>query len=252
MLLQCLKLIWHKLSVSSTSLLKIISCLRYLAHEGLPFRRHGDERGANFKQSIRFRTEDDPAFAKQLKEKNLSYTSAEIQKEMLKHIVVVKCTKKSDFFSIMVDKSSDVSNREQVVFCVYWVDEDLHSHEDFIGLYEMEKTDAATMVKGLDNAKLHGQCYDGCSTMTGKKKGVATLIKQDVQTLALSIHFYAHSLNCACGDWIKNSTVVSDSLDTSYEIAKSSFLQSAIHAFGKFTRRSIRKTKKSLVVRCKP
>ena len=250
MLLQCLKLIWHKLSVSSTSLLKIISCLRYLAHEGLPFRRHGDERDAKFKQSIRFRTEDDPAFAKQLKEKNLSYTSTEIQKEMLTHIDVVNCTKKSDFFSIMVDKSSDASNREQVVFSVCWVEEDFHSHEDFIGLYEMEKNDAATMVKGLDNAKLRG--YDGCSTMTGKKKGVAILINQDIQALALSIHFYAHSLNWSCGDWIKNSTVVSNSLDTSYEITKSSFLQSAIHAFGKFTRRNISKTKKSLVVRCKP
>ena len=46
----------------------------------------------------------------------------------------------------MVDESSDVSNREQVVFCVPWVDEDLLSLEDFIGLYEMEKTDATTMV----------------------------------------------------------------------------------------------------------
>ena len=41
--------------------------------------------------------------------------------------------KKPDFFSIMVDESSDVSNREQVVFCVPWVDEDLLSLEDFIG-----------------------------------------------------------------------------------------------------------------------
>ena len=47
----------------------------------------------------------------------------------------------SDFFSIMVGESSDVLNREQVVFCVRWVDADLHSHEEFI-----EKTDATTMV----------------------------------------------------------------------------------------------------------
>ena len=142
---------------------------------------------------------------------------------------VVNCIKKSDFFSIMVEESFDVSNQEQVIFCVRWVDEDLHSHEDFIGLYEMEKTDATTMVNvikdiflkvGLDKAKLRGQCYDGCSTMMGKKKGVATLIKRDGQALALSTHYYAHSLNLACGDWIKNSTVVSNSLDTSYEITK--------------------------------
>ena len=65
-----------------------------------------------------------------------------------------------------------------------------------------------------------GQCYDGCSTMMAKKKGVATLIKQDVQALALSTHSYTHSLNLACRYWIKNSTIVSNSLDMLYEITK--------------------------------
>ena len=53
----------------------------------------------------------------------------------------------------------------------------------------------------------------------GKKKGVASLIKRDVHTLALSTHFYAHSLNLAWGDWIKNSTVVSNSY-TSHVVTK--------------------------------
>ena len=69
-----------------TSLLKIISCLCYLACQGLPFRGHGYEKDANFKEHIRFRAEDDPAFAKWLKEKSLSYTSPEIQNEILKDI----------------------------------------------------------------------------------------------------------------------------------------------------------------------
>ena len=30
--------------------------------------------------------------------------------------------------------------------CVRWVDEDFISHEDFIGLHEMEKTDATSTV----------------------------------------------------------------------------------------------------------
>ena len=86
----------------------------------------------------------------------------------------------------------------------------------------MEKTDATTMINvikdiflrlDLDKAKLHGQCYDGFSTMMGKKKAVATIIKRDVQALALPTHFYTHSLNLACEDWIKNSTIASNSLD---------------------------------------
>ena len=72
----------------------------------------------------------------------------------------------------------------------------------------------------LDKAKLHGQCYDGFSTMMGKKKAVATIIKRDVQPLALSTHCYTHSLNLPCEDWIKNSTIASNSLDTSYKITK--------------------------------
>ena len=38
--------------------------------------------------------------------------------------------------------------------------------------------------------------------------------------MSLSTHYYAHSLNLTCGNWIKNSTIVSNSLDTSYEITK--------------------------------
>ena len=64
------------------SLLKMISCLRYLARQRQPFRGHGDEKDANFKQLICFRAEDDPAFAMWLKEKNLSYTSPEVQNEI--------------------------------------------------------------------------------------------------------------------------------------------------------------------------
>ena len=88
---------------SRTSLLKIISCLRYLARQGLPFRGHGDDKDANYKQLIRFRAEDDPAFARWLKEKNLSYTLPEIQNQMLKDMSlsilrdVINCIKKLIF-----------------------------------------------------------------------------------------------------------------------------------------------------------
>ena len=41
---------------------------------------------------------------------------------------------------------------------------------------------------------------DGCATMMGKKTGIATQIKNDIQPLALSTHCNAHSLNLACGD----------------------------------------------------
>ena len=113
----------------------------------------------------------------------------------------------------MIDESSDFSNKEKAVFCVCWTDEDLISHEDFIGPYEMKKTDATSMAVvikdiilqlDLDGEKLRGQSYDGCITMMGKKKVVATQIKKDVQALSLSTNCNAHSLDQTCGDWIRN------------------------------------------------
>ena len=53
--------------------------------------------------------------------------------------VVLEVIKSSGYHSIMVDESSGVYNKEQAVFCVRWVDENLISHEDFIGLCETEK-----------------------------------------------------------------------------------------------------------------
>ena len=73
---------------------------------------------------------------------------------------------------------------------------------------------------GLDGEKLRGQCYNGCNTIMGKKKKVATQIRKCVKSLALLRLCCVHSLNLACGNWIRNSTVVSKSLDALYEIAK--------------------------------
>lgn len=42
---------------------------------------------------------------------------------------------KSDFFSIMADECSDVSNKEQLALCFRWTDDDLEAREDFFGLY---------------------------------------------------------------------------------------------------------------------
>ena len=126
----------------------------------------------------------------------------------------------------MVDKTSNVSNKEQAIFCVCWVDENLFSYEDFLELHETEKTNVIsiknvikdTFVRlGFESKKFWD---DGCATMMGNKKGIATQIKNDIQPLALSIYCNVHSLNLACGDGIRNAADVSKSLDTSYEITK--------------------------------
>ena len=94
---------------------------------------------------------------------------------------------------------------------------------------EMEKTDAISRANfiqdiilrlGFDSEQFRSECYDGCATMMGKKKGVATQIKSDIKPLALSTHCHTHSLNVACGDWIRNAAAISKPLEISYEITK--------------------------------
>ena len=49
----------------------------------------------------------------------------------------------------MADETSDISNQEQLVFCIRWVDHDLNAQEEFMGMYEIPSTDANTLIKAI-------------------------------------------------------------------------------------------------------
>ena len=51
------------------------------------------------------------------------------------------------FYTIMADKTADISNGGQVAICFHWVDKALSIHEDFIGSDSMPQTDADSIVK---------------------------------------------------------------------------------------------------------
>ena len=46
------------------------------------------------------------------------------------------------FFTIMAYETADVSNKEQLVICIRWVDDCFVMHEDFIGMHPLERTNA--------------------------------------------------------------------------------------------------------------
>ena len=126
---------------------------------------------------------------------------------------IVKNIKKSSYYSIMTDETTDIINKEQFLICIRWVDNDFNANEDFIGLHELSITNAETLAfilkdavlrLGLDPERLRGRCYDRCSTMMSKKSGVATTIKNELNRNVLAIHCHAHALNLPCGDSIKN------------------------------------------------
>ena len=215
-------------------LLKILSNIRFLARQSIAIRGDGDEENSNFIQLFKLRGEDDPKFAKWLEKKTDKYVSADIQNELLNVMGlqvlrdIATSLHSAEFYSIMVDETTDVSNKEQAVLCFRWVSDDLIAHEDFVGLYGIENTEAKTLVNmildvltrlNLSIKKLRGQCYDGASAMSGPRSGVAKQIR-DLESRAVYTHCYGHSLNLACMDTIKSSKVMQEALDITAEITK--------------------------------
>ena len=60
----------------------------------------------------------------------------------------------SVFYTVMADETADVSNKEQLVICIRWVDDDLVAHEDFIGMHPIERTTADVIVHVLKVPKI--------------------------------------------------------------------------------------------------
>ena len=184
---------------------------------------------------MKLRSEDDARFAGWLEKKTDKYTAPNIQNEILKIMAtsvlhrVMNSIHAAPFFSIMIDETTDISNGEQVVVCLRWVDSLLHAHEEFIGLYEVESTQSTALVTIIKDIlvrlnisinKLRGQCYDGAAAMCGSKRGVATIIQQE-EPRAVYTHCYGHALNlAACGDAVKKCELMKNTLDTSYELIK--------------------------------
>ena len=62
-----------------------------------------------------------------------------------------------------------------------------------------------------------GQRYDGAANMCGIRSGVATQVSAK-ELRALFTHCYGHSLDFAACDSIKNSKIVKNALDVTYEV----------------------------------
>jgi len=97
----------------------------------------------------------------------------------------------------------DISNKEQVVICIRWVDAEFTIHKDPIELVHLPKTDLETIASALKDclirfslrlSQCRGQAYDGASSMSGHLNGVAARIEKEVP-LAIFVHCFAHCTN---------------------------------------------------------
>ena len=162
------------------------------------------------------------------------YTSHEIQNDIIKVMAInvlrsiTTSLQRSQFITLMMDETTDISNKEQVTFTIRWVSDNLEVHEEFIGLYEVPAIDAVTLATvakdtftrlNLSFSKLQGQCYDGASAMKGIRSGLVPRI-QELESRAVYTHCYGHSINLAANDALKSSKLLKDALDMTREITK--------------------------------
>ncbi len=219
-------------------LLTIFNCVRYLGRQGLALRgdfkdEEKSEIDSNLMQLLLLIAVYNPPISKWLKKSQNKFTSPGIQNEMLNMMALsilreIRSKVADKWFTIMVDETTDLSNTEQMVFCLRYVDDQFDVHEEVIGLYSLVSTSADSIVFTIKDILLRlnlrldmcrGQCYDGASTMSGRRSGVSTQIA-GIEPRALYTHCYGHALNLATQDAIKGVKIMADALETVYEITK--------------------------------
>ena len=83
-----------------------------------------------------------------------------------------------NFFSLLCDEYTDIANKEQLTFCLRWVNDDLQAFEGFYGVPNISANTIVSAIKdacvrlALPLDKCRRQSYDGASNMLGKDSGV--------------------------------------------------------------------------------
>ena len=191
-------------------LMKLLSCIHYLAWQGLPLRGHHEDPKSfkgNLYQLLLLEAQECPQMKTWLHKKE--YTFPEIVNELIT-IMGQACYnrfwqrfKSTLWFSLIADEASDISHNEYINISIRWVDSNYDIHEDTLGLVQLPDTKAATpfsvikdvMIRcSLPISQCRGQAFDGASNMSDIRNGVQALIKGE-EARALYVHCLAHSLN---------------------------------------------------------
>ena len=109
----------------------------------------------------------------------------------------------SKFILIMCDEYTDISNKEQLSFCVRRVDNDLNAHKDFLGYYQItnilsnaivEVIEGSLILMSLPISNLRNETFDRANNMLDHKSGFAKQIKEE-QPKTLESHYNRDTLN---------------------------------------------------------
>ena len=183
-----------------------LSALRYLLRQGLALRGH-DEMEGNLYQLLKLLSNYIPDLKLWLSEKK--YFSPVILNEQISVIGLTLLRRlladirTAEWFAVIADEASDISNKEQLSICIRWVDGEFNIPEDPVEMICLPKTDAATIASALKDclirmclplSQCRGQAYDGASNMSGHLTGVAARIEKEFPS-AIYVHCFAHCTN---------------------------------------------------------
>ena len=143
--------------------------------------------------------------------KNATYTSKVSCREFQQCISeviqkdILTAVQKADFYSVLIDESTDISVSKQMVVYLRIANEQFEPKTFFLEdvCIEDPKSDAKVLFgnlteclerKGLNLSKCFGFGSDGASVMTGRRSGVATRVKER-SPHCVNIHCMAHRLN---------------------------------------------------------
>ena len=142
---------------------------------------------------------------------NASHISKSPQNKLIKCCGEIICeqliaeVKKSKFYSILADETSDCSNKEQMSLVLCFVAEEFNVREEFLRFIHCKEglsgKDLASIILKclnedltLDILDCHGQGYDSAGAVSGSINGLATRIAQ-LNRKAVYTHCYRHRLN---------------------------------------------------------
>jgi hypothetical protein len=194
-----------------------LDCLRYLLRQGLPFRGHDESidssNQGNFLEMLRWYADRKKKVRQAVLEnapENDKVICPSIQKDIV-NAASLETTRAiindlgDELFAILVDESRDISNFEQMVVVLRYVNKHGCIVERFLGIVHVKSTTAVALKMaidelfckhGLTTSRIRGQGYDGASNMKGELRGLKSLILRESPS-AFYVHCFAHQLQLA-------------------------------------------------------
>ena len=95
----------------------------------------------------------------------------------------------------MVDETTDLSNTEQLVLCIRYVDDCLNVHEEPVGLYSLESTTANSIMMTTQDILLRMNLQiNNCLELNPEYVHVRSQIRSMYKNKGIGAMFYIHSL----------------------------------------------------------